>query len=169
MQLTNEQETAEGSITMNSSKTRQHRMGISVCGLSLLLMTWATTGYSGEWEPNIPNIVRGAIEIEIKNQQFTTPETGTVGDHLLVVPEGITVRWVNKDPLNTIHGDQGLMPHGIEVIDEVEEVLSASPILTKEQDSFSQTFEEAGNYTYNCFIHPFMKGTIVVVSVHKHK
>ena len=131
----------------------------------VLLLTWPSTGYSGEWEPQITGSVKGTIEIKIQNMQFTNPEAGEITDHLLVIPEGMTVKWTNMDPLTTVNGAEGLMPHGIQISDETEEVFVASSLLTEGQNSFSYTFEEAGIYDYGCFVHVFLKGKIVVISM----
>jgi plastocyanin len=131
----------------------------------VLLLTWLSTGYGGEWEAQIPEVVKGSIVIEIRNQQFTNPATGVVGENFLVIPIGMKVTWINRDPLVTVNGDQGLMPHGIQVSDEGDEVLTASPIMTEQQSTFSYSFNETGVYSYNCFIHPSMQGKIVVVSM----
>jgi amicyanin len=70
-----------------------------------------------------------------------TPQT-------LTVKTGTTVTWTNKDDT----------PHG---------VASANNAFKKSQaldsdDNYSFTFATPGTYAYFCFVHPFMKGTIVV-------
>jgi hypothetical protein len=140
---------------------------LSIVGVGFLLI-WPTSGYGGEWQPVVPNIINGTLVIEIKNKQFTNPGTGKVSDHLLVIPEGMEVKWVNMDPLVTVNGKQGLMPHGIQLSDESEEAFTASPLLTREKNAFTYGFESSGTYTYDCFIHPFMKGKIVVVNIGHH-
>ena len=78
--------------------------------------------------------------VEIHNFTFT-PQT-------LTVKAGTTVTWTNKDDT----------PHGI---------ASANNVFKKSQaldtdDSYSFTFATPGTYAYFCYVHPFMKGTIVV-------
>ena len=78
--------------------------------------------------------------VEIHNFTFT-PQTSTV-------KAGTTVTWTNKDDT----------PHGI---------ASANNAFKKSQaldtdDSYSFTFATPGTYAYFCYVHPFMKGTIVV-------
>lgn len=133
-------------------------------GTCLVILTWLTTGYGGEWEPIISGVVKGTIEIKIKNLEFTNPGGGQINDHLLVIPEGVEVKWINTDPLITINGDNGLMPHGIQISNDTGEVLSASPILTKEHNTFSHIFSKSGTYNFGCFIHPSMKAKIVVIA-----
>jgi plastocyanin len=88
-----------------------------------------------------------------------------MNNHILIIPEGLKVQWVNADPLVTINGDQGLMPHGIKISDTTNKVLSASSILNRDQNSFSYTFTKEGSYSYSCFIHPFMTGKIQVINL----
>jgi plastocyanin len=80
--------------------------------------------------------------LAINNFTFT-PQTSTV-------KVGTTVTWTNKDDT----------PHGI---------ASANNAFKKSQaldtdDSYSFTFATPGTYAYFCYVHPFMKGTIVVES-----
>jgi len=65
----------------------------------------------------------------------------------LHVPVGATVIWTNNDAVtHTVTPDAG----GI-----ADHQLAAGT-------NYSQTFANAGTYSYHCSIHPFMKGTIVV-------
>ena len=78
--------------------------------------------------------------VEIHNFTFT-PQISTV-------KAGTTVTWSNKDDT----------PHGI---------ASANNAFKKSQaldtdDSYSFTFATPGTHAYFCYVHPFMKGTIVV-------
>jgi plastocyanin len=78
--------------------------------------------------------------VAINNFTFT-PQTSTV-------KAGTTVTWTNKDDT----------PHGI---------ASANNAFKKSQaldtdDSYSFTFATPGTYAFFCYVHPFMKGTIVV-------
>jgi len=73
------------------------------------------------------------------------------------------VRWVNVDPLVMNAKETILMPHGIRVIDEADEVVAESPILSKGSNVFSYLFDEEGTYDYVCIIHPSLKGKIVVI------
>lgn len=136
--------------------------------VGVMLFALQTSGYSGEFEPKIPmipGVMNGIIVIEIANLAFTNTATGNVAENILVLPLGMTVKWINKDKLSTINGDQGLMPHGIQVGNDAGEFFVASPILTQEENSFSYTFDEEGVYVYGCFIHPFLKGKVVVVDL----
>jgi plastocyanin len=66
----------------------------------------------------------------------------------LTVKAGSTVTWTNQDEEpHTVVGS-GLR----------------SPVLGNQGSTFSHTFTDAGTYTYNCSIHPYMHGTVTVTS-----
>jgi hypothetical protein len=150
---------------MNTLKERFARKITLLLGIGAVLLSWPTLTQGGEFEPVMAGTVMGTLEIAIKNQEYTNPDLGSVSDHLLVIPEGMNVEWIDKERLTTINGDLGLMPHGIQISDESDKVLTASPILTKEHRAFSYNFSKEGTYTYRCFIHSYMKGKIVVVDM----
>lgn len=137
----------------------------TMVGVVVALLALVTPGYSGEWEPQIAGAVQSTLELGIKNMDFTNKDSGSVTNHILIIPVGIAVRWTNMDPLITVNGDQGLMPHGIQIADSNEKVFTASPILTQQSNTFTHTFSEEGTYNYGCFIHPFMKGKILVINL----
>ena len=152
-------------MTMTEPNNVYARGLLLLLGIGILILASSDTAYPGEWEPKIPEVVNRTLEIEIINKEFTNPETGKVGGHLLVVPEGMSIRWTNKDPLITVNGPEGLMPHGIQISDETDEVFTASEILTRNKNVFVYAFNASGSYNYSCFIHPFMRGRIVVVDL----
>ena len=138
--------------------------------IGVILLTWLGPAYGGEWEAMLPGLtgehhglVGNTIEIKIKNLEFA--ETGSGSNHLLIIPEGMEVKWVNVDPLVMVDGEQVLMPHGIKITDPTEKIFTVSHILTQEHNTFSYTFSKEGSYYYACFIHPFMTGRIVVVNL----
>ena len=65
----------------------------------------------------------------------------------IMVQRGTSVVWTNKDnPQHTVTADNnGFKSNNL-----------------NKGDTFSQTLNTPGTYTYHCSIHPFMKGTIVV-------
>ncbi|MBI1823990.1 MAG: hypothetical protein HY200_04850 [Nitrospirae bacterium] len=139
---------------------------VQILMITLLLISYQIA-YSGEWEPIVPGIVGNAIEIRIKNLEFTNKGTPQImNNQIMIIPSGIQMRWINDDPLVTVNGEQGLMPHGIKIADSSDKVFTASPILTKEQNVFSYTFNKEGTYYYSCFIHSFMTGKIIVIDLH---
>jgi plastocyanin len=66
----------------------------------------------------------------------------------LDVKAGTTVTWSNKDDI----------PHGIAW---VKNAFARSKALDTD-DSYSFTFTTPGTYSYFCYLHPHMTGTIVV-------
>ncbi|MBV8062405.1 MAG: OmpA family protein [Nevskia sp.] len=64
----------------------------------------------------------------------------------LTVPAGTTVTWTNQD-LDT--------PHVVKFADGASGAL-------KQGASFSKSFTTPGTYPYQCGVHPYMKGTVVV-------
>ena len=81
-----------------------------------------------------------ALAVSIHNFTFA-PQT-------LTVKAGTAVTWSNKD--DTVHGvasDNNAFPRS-KALDT--------------DDIFAFTFTTAGTYKYFCYVHPYMKGTIVV-------
>jgi len=91
-----------------------------------------------------------ARSIVIKAFEFT-PRTVTVA-------AGRTVRWVNMDVANhqittgVLEGPDRPRPDG----------RVASPLLFR-GDEFSATLPAPGEYFYYCRIHPFMRGSVVMM------
>ena len=65
------------------------------------------------------------------------------------VKRGTTVNWINGDAItaHTVSGSNGLF---------------ASQLI-QPKGRFSFTFDRIGTYSYQCSIHPWMKGEVVVV------
>lgn len=78
-----------------------------------------------------------------------TIEKNTFRPATMTVKAGSTVRWYNTDD----------HPHRIEFADKA---FSASTFLLGSSQSFSQRFDRAGTFDYDCTIHPSMQGTITV-------
>jgi plastocyanin len=75
-------------------------------------------------------------------------------DGTLTVQEGDTVEWVHEDGVtpHTVTADDGSFGSG-------PVYLVQAPML----DTFSHTFEEVGDFSYFCEVHPSMQGMITVV------
>ena len=63
----------------------------------------------------------------------------------VTISKGDTVTWTHPGPAS----------HTVKFSD------SESPIL-KEGGTYSKTFSQPGTYNYECGIHPYMKGTVIV-------
>lgn len=80
-----------------------------------------------------------AAAIAIKDFAFSPPS--------IEISAGTTVTWTNQDSTaHTVDGDQSEFESG-----------NLEP-----GQSYSETFDRPGSYTYHCDIHPDMKATIVV-------
>lgn len=88
--------------------------------------------------PPVPAAVSTTTAVTIVKFAFT-PET-------ITVPVGTTVTWTNQD-LDT--------PHIVKFPDGMSGTL-------KQGASYSRTFSSPGVYTYQCGVHPYMTGKVVV-------
>lgn len=64
----------------------------------------------------------------------------------ITVPAGTTITWTNQD-LDT--------PHIVKFADGASGAL-------KQGASYSKTFSAPGTYPYQCGVHPYMKGSVIV-------
>ena len=88
---------------------------------------------------NQPTSAPAEVEVKIAGFAFDPAS--------VTVKVGTTVKWINQDSAaHTVTADDGSWNSGS---------------LAKGQ-SFSQVFTQAGTYTYQCTVHPSMKGTVVV-------
>jgi plastocyanin len=83
--------------------------------------------------------VKGGAKVSIVNFAFTPGE--------ITIAAGETVTWTNDDGA----------PHGLEYQDGAKGV---APLLPA--SSFSRRFDRPGTYEYNCSVHPYMTGRVVV-------
>ena len=114
------------------------RSALIAAGLGAATATMLAAVVLPGWAQNATKASADALSID----NFTfTPQT-------LTVKAGTTVTWTNKDDI----------PHGIASDDNA---FKRSPARDTD-DSYSFTFTTPGTYKYFCYVHPFMKGTIVV-------
>ena len=83
--------------------------------------------------------VKGGAKVSIANFAFTPGE--------ITIAPGETVTWTNDDGA----------PHGLEYQDGAAGV---DPLLPG--SSFTRRFDQPGTYDYNCSVHPYMTGRVVV-------
>ena len=81
----------------------------------------------------------GGAKVSIANFTFTPAE--------ITVAPGETVTWINDDGA----------PHGLEYQDGAKGTDLLLP-----GASFSRQFDRPGTYDYNCSVHPYMTGRVVV-------
>jgi amicyanin len=114
------------------------RGALIAAGLGAATATMLAAVVLPGWAQNASQASADAVSIS----NFTfTPQT-------LMVKAGTTVTWTNKDDI----------PHGIA---SDNNAFAKSKALDTD-DSSSFKFTTPGTYQYFCYVHPFMKGTIVV-------
>jgi plastocyanin len=98
-----------------------------------------------------------ATEVVIPVNAFDPANADSAYDPLnLTVSVGTTIRWTNEDAIvHTV--TSGSSDGAVGVADGVFD----SGFLN-EGDTFTYTFEEAGEFPYFCTPHPWMKGTVTV-------
>ncbi len=77
---------------------------------------------------------------------------------VIEVPVGTTVTWVNEDVFGYLAGEFSGV-HNVATTRAPERF--ASPLLAH-GESWSRTFDEAGEFEYICAPHPYMKGKVIV-------
>ena len=83
----------------------------------------------------------GGAKVSIANFAFAPAE--------ITIAPGESVTWTNDDGA----------PHGLEFNDGAP---GTDPLLPKA--SFSRRFDQPGTYDYNCSVHPYMTGRVVVAA-----
>jgi plastocyanin len=83
--------------------------------------------------------VKDSAKVSIVNFAFTPGE--------ITIAPGESVTWINDDGA----------PHGLEYHDGVKGTDLLLP-----GASFSRRFDQPGTYDYNCSVHPYMTGRVVV-------
>jgi plastocyanin len=77
------------------------------------------------------------VQVLIKDFKFQPPE--------ITIKQGDTITWTHPGPAS----------HTVKFADSESEIL-------KNGASYSKTFNMPGTFPYECGIHPYMKGTVVV-------
>jgi plastocyanin len=83
--------------------------------------------------------IKGGAKVSIANFVFTPGE--------ITIAPGEIVTWTNDDGA----------PHGLEYNDGAKGV---DPLLPG--SNFTRRFDQPGTYEYNCSVHPYMTGRVVV-------
>ena len=100
---------------------------------------------------------------EIKEIEVHEGEVIITIENLKYIPNEITVRlgtiitWINKDNSDPLYAEHTVM---------IDELNAKSPEIVfagGAKEKWSYTFNEIGEFSYYCSIHPFMKGKIIVV------
>jgi plastocyanin len=114
------------------------------------LIVLAGLGCAAEGQPPAlppPTPTPSAVAVMIRDFQFR-PDS-------LTIKKGTTVTWTNMDSVQ--HTVTRPTEGGIQVAGP------DSPILNK-GETYSYTYDTVGIFDYHCRIHPFLKGSVVVIA-----
>lgn len=89
-------------------------------------------------------VPEGAIVVNIDKMKYDNTD--------LKVKAGDTVVWINQEA----------MPHNVDFQPGVAAEKELKGPMLKKGESFSITFNEAGEFPYHCTPHPFMRGKVTV-------
>ena len=104
------------------------------------VLVLATFSFSlSAWVTHAATAENKAVKVSIVNFAFTPGE--------ITITPGENVTWTNDDGA----------PHGLEYHDG-----SSGKDLLLPGASYSRRFDKPGTYDYNCSIHPYMSGRVVV-------
>jgi plastocyanin len=114
---------------------RPVRLLAAIGGLVVALLALAACAHIAQ----AATTAEGGAKVSIANFAFTPGE--------ITIAPGESVTWTNDDGA----------PHGLEFHDGV-----AGTDLLLPGASFSRKFDRPGTYDYNCSVHPYMTGRVVV-------
>jgi hypothetical protein len=108
-----------------------------------------------------PDQVFPALSYPVDFDAVTFP--ANLNDIPIQVPKGAEVSWINRDRNPSDEGEElTIISHLIQVKSQEQKVIAQSPLLSKLGESFTVRFDEPGDFTYHCFLHPQMRGKITV-------
>jgi len=114
-------------------ETSSRRLWLRMAVLALVLVSFSFASSAELPAENKP------VKISIINFQFTPAE--------VTIAPGESVTWVNDDGA----------PHGLEYNDG-----SSGKDLLLPGESYNRRFDQPGTYDYNCSVHPYMTGRVIV-------
>jgi len=114
-------------------ETSSRRLWLRMAVLALVLVSFSFASSAALPAENKP------VKISIINFQFTPAE--------VTIAPGESVTWVNDDGA----------PHGLEYNDG-----SSGKDLLLPGQSYNRRFDQPGTYDYNCSVHPYMTGRVIV-------
>jgi len=114
-------------------ETSSRRLWLRMAVLALVLVSFSFASSAALTAENKP------VKISIINFQFTPAE--------VTIAPGESVTWVNDDGA----------PHGLEYNDG-----SLGKDLLLPGESYNRRFDQPGTYDYNCSVHPYMTGRVIV-------
>ena len=122
----------------------------------------STNSTTGANNTSSSNSTAAEVKVSIVPNAATLAEKA-FSPNPLNVTVGTKVVWTNDDTtLHTVTSGTG--SNDTNMGKEFDSGLSGSNVLKAKGDTFSHTFDKAGNYTYFCQVHPTMIGSVVVTS-----
>ena len=118
--------------------------------LVLVVIAGATVMISGctSSSNTSPSPVNSAVT-STASQNAVAIQNYAFNPSMLTIQKGANVTWTNYDSVqHTVVSDSSAF---------------SSPLLNK-GDTFTHQFNNTGSFSYICSIHPYMKGTIVVIA-----
>ena len=116
-------------------KKHSRRRHIRMAVLAIAIVSLSLSAWSALAAP----VENKPIKVSIANFEFTPPE--------VTIAPGESVTWVNDDGA----------PHGLEYNDG-----ASGKDLLLPGESYNRRFDRAGTYEYNCSVHPYMTGRVIV-------
>jgi plastocyanin len=111
------------------------RLRIRIAFLALAVLWFSYAG----WTALAASAENKATKVSIADFQFTPAE--------VTIAPGESVTWANDDGA----------PHGLEYHDG-----SSGKDLLLPGESYHRRFDQPGTYDYNCSVHPYMMGRVIV-------
>ena len=105
-----------------------------------------------------------SFEIRAKNLQWWYEDI-PLSNHVVTLPVGTELSYLNVDPLITSAGLEGVVPHGVRLTNQDGKMVLQSHLLFQDKRTFKFRLTEAGAYDLQCIVHPQMKGKFVVFNV----
>lgn len=115
-------------------------------GCLLTTSTWAVTSAS-DTSMSSMNMSPPATVSKVTQEKRVQIKEFAFVPAAITISAGDTITWINQDAA----------PHDVKSEDKTLNSTTLS-----QGDSYRQTFNKPGTYTYICSFHPFMKGTVIV-------
>ncbi len=125
-------------MTMNAIRCVERNPRRRLIRMAVLAVAVVSFGLPARTAP-AASVETKATKVSIVNFQFTPAE--------VTIAAGESVTWVNDDGA----------PHGLEYHDG-----SAGNDLLLPGASYNRRFDQPGTYDYNCSVHPYMTGRVIV-------
>lgn len=137
------------SVARHAAHHKAHNEFVLIAGggLVVILLIFFMSGSFKSPMSQQGNASESQTQMEAQNEQSVTIADFSYAPSTFVVKPGTTVTWTNQDTdSHSATADDGSFDTG----------------LLQQGESGSVTFDQVGEYTYHCSVHPNMTGKIVV-------